>query len=224
VAVSAGGATATRKGGGAGSPAAEGEGEDGLEAESSEEEAASESGSAAAPPTDGGEPSSSAAPAATGGAPAAPAPEIVASKDVLPQFGDIPKPKVEQFGPAPRQSKMPGVGGSKPAIEALFEELSIGSVAKRVYEGDGGNYVLVQLTQRVQPNVAEFEKTADAEIRRMREARSRAALLDWLRFRCEALKKSNRIRPAAELIRETDDKGNPAPTVYRPCMSLDLER
>jgi deferrochelatase/peroxidase EfeB len=119
---------------------------------------------------------------------------------------------------------MDGVGGSKPAIDALFEELSVGSVAKRVYEGDGGSYVLVQLTQRVQPNVAEFEKTAAAEIQRMRDARGRAALLDWLKFRCDALKKANRIRPAADLIRETDDKGNPTATIYRPCMSLDIER
>ena len=188
--------------------------------------AASGSGAAASPASPSGAPGSgSATPAATGSAPAAaPAPEIVASKDVLPQFGDVAKPQVEQFGPTPRQSKLPGVGGSKPAIEALFDELAIGSVAKRIYEGDGGNYVLVQLTQRVQADVTAFEKNADAEIQRMRDARARAALLDWLRFRCEALKKSNRIRPAAELIRETDDKGNPAPTVYRPCMSLDLER
>ena len=184
--------------------------------------AAPATGSAA--PTGAAPAAGSAAPAAATPTKPAPAPEIVASKDTLPQFGEVARPKVEHFGPSPRQAKMLGVGGSKQAIDALFDELAPGGVAKKVYDGDGGSYILLQLVSRAQPNVAEFDKKADAEVNRMREARGKAALEDWLRFRCEALKKSGRIRPAAELTRETDDKGNPAPTVYRPCMTLDLER
>jgi hypothetical protein len=128
---------------------------------------------------------------------------------------------VARFGPAPREAKMPGVGGSKPAIDALFEELAPGNLGKKVYEGDNNTYVLVQLIGHAQPKLEEFEKTADAEIRRMQEARGKAAVRDFLRSRCDALSKAGKIRPAADRIRETDDKGNPAPTVYHPCMFLD---
>jgi hypothetical protein len=163
----------------------------------------------------------SAAPAAGTAAPA-PAADIVASTDQLPQFGEVEKPKVSRLGPAPRESKLPGVGPSKPAIDALFDELSSGSVAKKIYEGDNGAYVVVQLINHAQPKVEDFDKGADAEIARMQEARGKAALYGWLRSRCDALTKAGRIRPAADRIRESDDKGNPAPTVYRPCMTLDF--
>ncbi len=164
------------------------------------------SGSAAAPTTPAGPP----------------APTVVeASKDILPQYGEIPKPKVNRLGPSPRQAKMPGIGGAKGAVEALFDELEPGGVAQHVYEGDGGNFVVVQLINRSQPKVEDFDKTADAEINRMQEARSKAALAQWLKGRCDTLAKAGKIRPAAERIRETDDKGNPAPTVYHPCMYFD---
>jgi SurA-like protein/PPIC-type peptidyl-prolyl cis-trans isomerase-like protein len=173
----------------------------------------------AAPAAGGG---SGAGSAAAPGAPAAPAPDIVASTDPLPQFGEVDKPKVNRFGPTPREAKMPGIGASKAAIDALFDELSPGNVAKKIYEGDNGAYVVVQLINRAQPKAEDFDKTADAEIARMQEARGKAALYSWLRSRCDALTKAGRIRPAADRIRETDDKGNPAPTVYRPCMTLDF--
>jgi hypothetical protein len=146
---------------------------------------------------------------------------IEASKDVLPQFGEIPKPKLNRLGPSPRQTKMPGVGATKPAIDALFDELAPGNLAKQAYEGDAGTYVVLQLINRLQPNAAEFDKTADAEIARMQEARGKATLREWLKGRCETLNKAGKIKPAADRIRETDDKGNPTPTVYRPCMYFD---
>jgi hypothetical protein len=159
-------------------------------------------------------------PAATPAAPPAPT-TIEPSKDVLPQFGEVAKAKLNRLGPAPRQPKMPGLGSSKEAVDALFEELGTGNLAKKVYEGDNGSYVVLQLINRAQPNVADFDKTADAEIARMQEARGKAAVHAWLKARCEVLTKANKIRPAADKIRETDDKGNPAPTVYQPCMSFD---
>jgi hypothetical protein len=160
------------------------------------------------------------------GAPAAAAPAapsvVVASKDVLPALGEVPKAKVNRLGPTPRQAKLPGIGGSKAAINALFDELAPGNLAKQVYEGEGGTYLVIQLINKATPKVEDFDKTADAEIARMTEARGRAAVHEWLKGRCETLTKANKIRPAPERIRETDDKGNPAPTVYRPCMYLDI--
>jgi hypothetical protein len=120
---------------------------------------------------------------------------------------------------------MPGVGASKAAIGALFDELTPGSMAKKLYEGDNGAYVVLQLVNRTRPEVAEFDKTADAEIAQMRKARSVTALYGWLRARCETLAKSGRIAPAPELIRESDDQGRQTQTVYHACMYLDpLER
>jgi parvulin-like peptidyl-prolyl isomerase len=171
------------------------------------------SGSAAAPA-----PTPTPAPAV---APTAIETAIEASKDVLPQFDEIPKAKVNRLGPMPRQAKMPGVGGSKDAIGALFEELAPGDLAKKVYDGDAGAYVVLQLIDRSQPKVEDFEKIAGAEIARMQEARGKAMVSAWLKSRCETLTKAGKIRPAADRIRETDDKGNPAPTVYRPCMFFD---
>src|SRR4029078_7462658 len=98
-------------------------------------------------------------------------------------------PRVSRFAPSPRQSPMQGVGTSKAAVDTLFDELSAGSVAKKIYEGDSGTYVVVQLINRAQPKVEDFDKTADAEIARMQEARGKAALYGWLRSRCEALTK-----------------------------------
>ena len=164
--------------------------------------------------------SGSTAASATPPPPAAPV-VIEASKDELPQLGTVPKAKVNRLGPSPRQAKMPGVGGSKAAIDALFDELTPGSLAKQVYDGDAGSYIVVQLINRSQPNAADFDKKADTEIARMQEARGKAALREWLKNRCETLTKAGKIRPAPERIRETDDKGNPAPTVYHPCMYFD---
>jgi hypothetical protein len=175
----------------------------------------------------------SAAPAAgTGSAaappipPAPPAPvTIEPSKDVLPQIGEVPKAKINRLGPVPRQAKMQGIGGSKEAakeaVDALFDDLAPGSLAKKVYEGDGGGYVILQLVNRQQPSVEEFDKIADDEITRMQAARGKAALRNWLKNRCDVLTKAGKIRPAADRIQETDDKGNRAPTVYHPCMYFD---
>jgi hypothetical protein len=116
---------------------------------------------------------------------------------------------------------MQGLGHAKAAIEALFSELTPGAVGKQVYEGDAGAYVLVQLVERSQPKVEDFDKTADAELARMRDARGKAALHDWLKGRCAALDKANKIHPNPDRVRETDDKGNPAPRVYKPCMYFD---
>jgi hypothetical protein len=186
------------------------------------------SGSAPAAPAGSAATGSPAAGAGSGSAtapttpPAAPKPTVIeASKDMLPQFAEVPKPKVNRVGPMPRQTKMQGVGTSKDASDALFDELAPGNLAKKVYEGQAGAYVVLQLITRSQPNAADFDKTADAEITRMQEARGKAALRDWLKGRCEMLTKAGRIKPAADRIRETDDKGNPAPRVYQPCMFFD---
>ncbi|HEY0189750.1 MAG TPA: peptidylprolyl isomerase, partial [Kofleriaceae bacterium] len=172
----------------------------------------------------------SAAPAAgsaagSAAAPAAPPPpppvSLTPSNDVLPPMPNVAKPHVERIGPAPRQPKMSGLGNAKDAANALFDELAPGQVGKSIYVGDNDSFVVVQLVNRAQPKVEEFDKTADHELAQLQEARGKAALGQWLKDRCDTLTKAGKIKPASDRIRETDDKGNPAPTIYHPCMYFD---
>lgn len=143
-------------------------------------------------------------------------PPVEASKDTLPTFGTVEKPKIEHHGPEPRQLRLPGL--SKELTPVVFDELSAGMLAKRVYEVDG-NYVLFQISNKAQAKVEDFEKEADRYISRLQLVRSYAAVEEWLEDRCKALAKDKKIVPMAELVRETDEKtGKPAPQVYQPCM------
>lgn len=189
------------------------------------------SGSAAAAPAAGSAAAGSAAAGsaaglvvapATGAAPAAPpapAAAITPSNDVLPQFGEVQKPTVARFGPSPRSAMMSGIGSSKEAAAALFDELSPGMLAKQVYEGDGG-YAVVQLITRADPNTTEFDKDADRLVEELRQARAQAFVEEWMKERCEKLVKDGRITPNAGLVRETDDTGKLLPVTYKPCMSF----
>jgi peptidyl-prolyl cis-trans isomerase D len=189
--------------------------------------AGSATGSAAGGAAPGSASGSAAGSAAGSGAGSAAAPVVppppavdpmAPSKDELPAFAPV-KPKVIGHGPTPRQKAMPGVGTSESAISAMFDELSPGMVAKKVYESDG-NYIVLQVKAKDAPKVADFDKIADAQVTQLRALRGRALLEDWLKSRCEALAKDGKIKPMAELIRETDDAGKPLPPVYRPCMSF----
>ena len=172
-------------------------------------------GSAAAPAT--GSATSAPAPATPPASPAAP---IVASKDTLPLMADVPPPHVTRFNSKSRAKQMNGLGASKEAIAAVFDELQPGQLASRVYEGEGGAYIVVQLVQRNQPNVADFDKDADRRVAELRNARANAFLDEWLRDKCETLAKANKIKPNPELLIERDDQGKVLPVSYHPCMSF----
>ncbi len=176
--------------------------------------AGSATGAAAGSATAGSAASAAAVPVAT--------PPVVdplaPSKDVLPAFGEV-KPKVMSHGPSPRMKSMPGLGSSDAAVAAIFGELTPGMLAKKVYESDG-NYIVLQLKAKDAAKVTEFDKTADTSVTELREVRGRALLEDWLRTRCEQLAKDGKIKPMADLVKESDDQGKPLPAVYRPCMSF----
>ena len=181
----------------------------------------SAAGSAAG--SDAGSAAGSGAGAGSGANDAPPTPGIVtsippveATKDQLPQFGTVDKPKIVHFGPESRKTTLPGLAKEMTAV--VFDELSTGMLAKRVYEVEG-NYVLVQITNKAQAKVDDFDKQADRYISRLQLVRSYAAVEDWLEDRCKALHKDKKIVPMKELVNETDEKtGKPAPQVYQPCM------
>jgi hypothetical protein len=181
--------------------------------------AAAGSGSAAG----SGAGSAALAGAPTGTPPAAPA-ELTPSSDKLPELAEVKKPFVERFGPNPREPKMPGIGGSKPAAAALFEQLTPGNLAKTVYEvpddplnGVRGSYVVIQLISRSDPTIGEFDKDADRSIEELRNERAHGFVNQWLKERCEKLLKEDKIKPNPGLLRDTDEQGKVLPVTYRPC-------
>ncbi len=170
----------------------------------------SAAGSASAPST----------PPAGSPAPTPPAPATLEqSKDVLPAFGEIKTPYLETVGPVPHAPELPGVGENAAAIASMFDELTPGMLAKQVYESDG-SYIVLQLKDKQTPKMEDFDKSADAKIETLRAIRGAMLLENWLKERCEQYQKDGKIEPMAELLRETDDKGNPLPVSYRPCMSF----
>ena len=163
-----------------------------------------------------------AAPAAGAAAPATPAApaEVVASKDLLPTFGDMPVAKYSHHGPEKRVTQLPGLEGAKEAVGILFDDLADAQLAPRVLEGDTGVYYVVQLTKKVNPETGDFDKKADELMQRLQDARSGSMLLDWMRTKCEALSKAGKIKVAADKTRDTDDQGKPLPVTYQPCFQL----
>jgi hypothetical protein len=92
-------------------------------------------------------------------------------------------------------------------------------LGKKVYEVKD-TYVLVQLKEKATADTKEFDKDADQRIEELRVVRSEMFLEKWLGDKCRELAKNDRIKPADEHIRETDDNGKPLPTVYKPCFSF----
>lgn len=180
----------------------------------------------AAPAAGSGAGSAAPAPAQAPATPAASEP-VKASTDQLPAMADVPKAHVNRFGPTPRTSGMPGLGTSKEAIAAVFDELQPGQLAPQVYEvradismGGAVSYILVQDVARAKPNVEDFDKEADERVAQLRETRAREFLNGWLKQRCEQLAKDGKILPNPELVAEHDDQGRLLPTQYKPCISF----
>jgi hypothetical protein len=175
------------------------------------EDKAAPAGGSAPAPTGG-----SAAPAGAPKPEAAPKPApITPSTDTLPAFHDPARPKARKEGPAKREKRLRGVDAD--GVTMLFDQLGERGLAGRVFEVEG-NYNLVQLTARSRGDMKEFDRNADFIVEAMRKQRAQQLVHDWLKARCEELTKAGKIKPRADKIEEHDDKGNPIPTTYRPCM------
>jgi hypothetical protein len=114
---------------------------------------------------------------------------------------------------------MPGLGQSKEAIAAVFDQLQPGELAPQIYEADG-NYILVQEVARAKPDVKDFDKNADERVAEMRDTRAKDFVNGWLKQRCEQLAKEGKIVANQDLIAEHDDQGKLLPTQYKPCISF----
>jgi hypothetical protein len=144
--------------------------------------------------------------------------EVVPSKEQLPAFADLPKPSLKKFSPLPRLPQLPGIG--KELVPVVFDELTAGMLAKRVYEVDG-SYVLVQVTTKGEASMDDFEKDAPALVGRMRMTRAAFLIEDWLKAKCQQLDKDGKITVPEEFKsgKTTDDEGKPV-AQYRTCMTF----
>jgi parvulin-like peptidyl-prolyl isomerase len=169
---------------------------------------------AAAPtaaPAAGDAPAPAAAPADTA---------VVASADVLPPMGEVAKPEVRGYGPMVRdRDQIPRLGKSAPLMKALFDELTPGMLAPRVFDVDG-NYVLVQVTQKDQAKVDEFEKDADSRVASLVDERGEKVLETWLAARCKKLVEEKKIEFQKDLVTEFDEQNKPVRMSYQPCQSM----
>lgn len=141
------------------------------------------------------------------------------STEQLPEMAAVEPPNVERAGPTPRATRLPELGTSKLAAKAVFDDLAAGQLSQQIYEVDG-SYVLVQLIERQQPKMEDFDKDADQRVRTLRDQRGQALVESWLKERCESLAKANRIKANPGLTREMDDQGKLGPSFYKPCMSF----
>ena len=135
------------------------------------------------------------------------------STDVLPAFGTVALPKVHRHGPYPRMPQLPTAG--KEGTRAMFDEITAGKPANRVYETDG-SYSVLEVIEKGEPKVEDFEKDAAKHIAELRRARAAAALIEWAKTRCEQLKKEEKIKPAPRYVVERGEDGKNVQT-YQPC-------
>ncbi len=170
---------------------------------------------------------SAAAPAAAAAeAPVAAAPPAASAADLmkpsgeqLPQMNAVDQPNVTRAGPTPRADRLPELGTSKAAAHAIFDELAANELAKQIFQVDD-SFAVVQLIERQAPKMEDFDKDADQRVRGLRDRRGQELLEGWLKERCEALAKANRIKPNPGLTRDQDEKGKLGPSFYRPCMTF----
>ena len=109
--------------------------------------------------------------------------------------------------------QLPAAG--KDGTVALFDELTVGKAPSRIYEADG-SYSVLEVIEKGEPKVADFDKESARHVAELRQARASAALLDWAKKRCEELKKDDKLKPADRYIREVGEDGKAVQT-YQPC-------
>jgi parvulin-like peptidyl-prolyl isomerase len=166
------------------------------------------------------------------GAPPAPAPPAPAPvEDVMRVATDvIPKPatpveaKVLRVGPFRRDREtIDGLGKAPELMRAVFDELGVGDLAPKIYK-IGPEYVVAQLVDRTQADLAEFTKLETERIADLAELRGKQALGEWVIARCEKLAASKAISPNLGLLQENDENGKPLPVTYKPCEHLQPSR
>jgi hypothetical protein len=143
-------------------------------------------------------------------------PALQPTTEQLPAFGKVARPKVQPTKEVTRRIDLPGVPKELSAL--LFDKLAVDALAPRVYEDSDGSFVLVQLTAKATPNLAEFDKDASRLTAALQAARARTYVLDWLAARCEDLVAKEKVDPMRDILVNYDEKaGKEVSSGYKPC-------
>ncbi len=140
--------------------------------------------------------------------------------EVVPRPVDMPKPTVNKAGPFTRlPDTIPGLGKSEKAVVLAFEKLEEGDVADEVIEFPDG-FVIFQLTERLMPNLKDFEDSV-ADLRRSAALqKGQAAVRTWIQAQCQDLVAKREIAYVKSYLEQQDDNGKTLPIRYRPCSQL----
>lgn len=162
------------------------------------------------------QPAGGSAAATPGTAEPAPA-EPAAGAEAIPQVEGI-APKVQSIGPFQRdaEGEITGLGKSKELMDVIFDQLADGQLAPKVYEVDG-NFVVVQVVSRKNPDPAKFTEEEKARIMRSIAAeRGYGLLRDWVETRCKALVNAGKVGINQSLLAQLSDDPK-QPFRYQAC-------
>lgn len=144
-----------------------------------------------------------------------------AAAEKIPRPTDMKAPELRTVGPFTRSpDTISGLGKNQELVEAVFETLGEGDLVDRVYEV-GGDFVILQVTERSEADMEQFAEKSDELRRRYAQEKSIAALQSWVRERCQALVEAGEVSVnRAFLSFEDEDTGELQPITYQPCSRL----
>jgi parvulin-like peptidyl-prolyl isomerase len=149
-------------------------------------------------------------PAQLGGEPAAKTPatkrnEHNLAKPASVPVPNLPPPLLESVGPAPRGEFLAGVGRSKELLDDLFDRIEVGKVSDRVYKvSDSDGFVIVQLTDRQDADLAQFEKRKARLQEGLALQKGIELLYHWVQRRCREVTEAGMVEVNPSFLSEPD--------------------
>jgi hypothetical protein len=138
-------------------------------------------------------------------------------EDGLVRPENLQPPQLQSIAPFARHpSRVRDLGESPEAVKALFDQLEEGQVAPELFE-IGGDFVILQLADRQDPDLARFKKDLPDLLADARRDKGLDALGEWLKGRCEQVTKAGDVSVNTSFLTFQDDKGNNVQTPYTPC-------
>jgi len=105
-------------------------------------------------------------------------------------------------------------------VKAIFDELTVGEVAPKVYETAGGDYVLVKLTKRDEPDMQKFQTEKDKLTAEMASEKGQILAAETAATACRQAKENGLINYDPGLVDYGDAEGKAQKTAYTPCLTV----
>lgn len=113
---------------------------------------------------------------------------------------------------------IPGIGTSKELVTALFDVIGVGELAGQVYEVSG-DYFVVRLTKREQPDMAKFQTEKPKLAAQMAKEKSLGVVAEYVSRRCNEARDRGSISYDPTYVTYTDLDAATKPA-YIPCQTL----